>query len=57
MVATASYQLSHVCRWRFNTSSDSIVVEKELINITVVEFQTNRFDQWWHEEAQANTND
>ena len=57
MYAIASYQLSHVCCWRIDASSDGIVVEKELINIIVVEFQTIGFDQWWHEEAQANTSD
>ena len=45
-----SYQLSHVCCWRVDASSDGIVVEKELINIVVIEVQVNRLDQQWHEE-------
>ena len=35
------YHLSHVCCLRINASSDGIEIEKELINVTVIEIQAN----------------
>ena len=47
------YHLSHVCCWRINTSSDGIVVKEELFNVVFAEFQADRLDQWWRDEAQT----